>query len=300
MDCKDIRKKFSDYIDHNVSEKEKRDIQEHLDICIKCSNELEMMKKTLEMVRNLPALSAPDGLIDHVIEKIHQHQSKKVKITLVLSKIAFAEIIALVIIMGLKHYFPEKNVTIPVQEKQQLIAGKSESGETKIQPSEIIKKTEKKSQLALKTQQSYSPIQHEREDQLITIEIAKKSPEKEVFVPLFQAEKEFGDRTTEKTLKEEKSIAQPSLQTKRFVANEQINVESEILKQITMEEGKILSDKEISDTEVSRIITVEIKKENYRNMIEQLNQKFEIKNYSSIKDIESPETSIKIQFQIFK
>jgi len=70
MDCKDIREKFSAYIEGTVSHEEKAIIETHLKSCPRCSQELSELSKTIEHLKNLEEVSPPLWLTQKVMASI--------------------------------------------------------------------------------------------------------------------------------------------------------------------------------------------------------------------------------------
>ncbi|MGC8804683.1 MAG: hypothetical protein ACP5QD_01915, partial [Candidatus Ratteibacteria bacterium] len=81
---------------------------------------------------------------------------------------------------------------------------------------------------------------------------------------------------------------------------EKLSPESEIIKHITDAGGKILSESPGSDTEISHVFVAELLASSYKNFLDNLAGKFQVKNYDSIKDAAISETFITIRLQIFK
>ncbi|MCM8825258.1 MAG: anti-sigma factor, partial [Candidatus Omnitrophica bacterium] len=101
MNCKEIQKILSDYLDRAVSESQNEEIDLHLESCKTCQSEFEQLQKTISMVGDLPSVSAPDGLVGSVMEKIQEKQAIRGKLRFWLAGIACAEIVAFVLIYKL-------------------------------------------------------------------------------------------------------------------------------------------------------------------------------------------------------
>lgn len=57
-----IRGELSDYLDGSLSSHERERVEGHLGECADCSAYLSTLRKTVELVRTLPAQAAPSGV----------------------------------------------------------------------------------------------------------------------------------------------------------------------------------------------------------------------------------------------
>jgi hypothetical protein len=80
MECADIQKKLSSYIDNALSPEEKMLIDEHLTSCQKCSASLADMRKTLEYIQKLEDIEPPLWLTQKVMEKVKSEAKPKMGI----------------------------------------------------------------------------------------------------------------------------------------------------------------------------------------------------------------------------
>jgi hypothetical protein len=69
MDCKTLKERISDYLDGQLQDPERREIAAHLDACQACRLEVEAYQKTVDLVRDLPLVPAPEGLADRILQK---------------------------------------------------------------------------------------------------------------------------------------------------------------------------------------------------------------------------------------
>jgi len=70
MDCHNIQKMLSSYIEGIISPEESKLIDEHLSACSKCKEALYGLKKTLEYVQNLEDVEPPEWLTQTVMTRI--------------------------------------------------------------------------------------------------------------------------------------------------------------------------------------------------------------------------------------
>ena len=72
MECADIQKKLSSYIDDALSPEERMLIDEHLTSCQKCSASLADMRKTLEYIQKIEDVEPPPWLTQKVMTKVKE------------------------------------------------------------------------------------------------------------------------------------------------------------------------------------------------------------------------------------
>src|SRR4030042_4881699 len=70
MDCHNVQKMLSSYIEGIISPEESKLIDEHLSACSKCKEALYDLKKTLEYVQNLEDVEPPEWLTQTVMTRI--------------------------------------------------------------------------------------------------------------------------------------------------------------------------------------------------------------------------------------
>ena len=80
MECADIQKKLSSYIDDALSPEERMLIDEHLTSCQECSVSLADMRKTLEYIQKLEDVEPPLWLTQKVMEKVKSEAKPKMGI----------------------------------------------------------------------------------------------------------------------------------------------------------------------------------------------------------------------------
>ena len=77
MECTDIQKYFSEYIDDRLSDKKKTVVKDHLETCQACKEELAALKKTVDRVRDLPKVNAPEKFLFQLNERLEPHSGFK-------------------------------------------------------------------------------------------------------------------------------------------------------------------------------------------------------------------------------
>ncbi len=61
MNCDTIRELFSSYIDDQLNEHDRRQVEQHLAACPDCARELALLRQTVEMAAGLDELELPEG-----------------------------------------------------------------------------------------------------------------------------------------------------------------------------------------------------------------------------------------------
>lgn len=306
MDCRDIHEKFSDYMEGLLPEDEKNLIQQHIEKCTICFREYQEFKKIMQLVQNLPEIKAPDDFTETVMQKIVERQYlKRRRLTLWLGRMAFAEAIALVLI-----------VLFNQPQKEHIIEPGKSNITQKIEQSETIEKQKKASRQKLvkkeikKTETHVIP-QEKRTVSEITIQLAYKTAlaEKPVEKRLEEIEKR-DEVTTDRPagpivaapmMKEALKERERKLE-KAVIPNyqEKVSVESELVTVVSKMEGKIISLLSREDAELRGVVSVELPARTYADFLMQLADKFQIKNLSEIKDITLSETTVRLKIEIFK
>lgn len=70
MECTRTEDLLSSYLDGDLPDREREGIVEHLRQCPRCAEEERALKETLSLLRNLPAETAPPGLLEGVRRRI--------------------------------------------------------------------------------------------------------------------------------------------------------------------------------------------------------------------------------------
>lgn len=72
MACEQFQELISAYLDDELSSKENALITEHFKQCPKCSNDLEQLKSTLDLLHTIRPVDTPEGFKDSVIAEIQK------------------------------------------------------------------------------------------------------------------------------------------------------------------------------------------------------------------------------------
>jgi anti-sigma factor RsiW len=77
MECKDIQKRLSAYIEKAVSSKQKALIDEHLKECKRCRQALASLKRTIKYVQQLDEVEPPAWLAQRVMARVRAEAEEK-------------------------------------------------------------------------------------------------------------------------------------------------------------------------------------------------------------------------------
>jgi len=69
MKCNAIRDELSEFLDGRLTDARRREIAAHFDSCGDCRQELEDLQKVIDLVGELPYMTAPSGLHDRILEQ---------------------------------------------------------------------------------------------------------------------------------------------------------------------------------------------------------------------------------------
>jgi hypothetical protein len=64
-----LRSQFSDYLDGSLDSSDRRRVERHLDECRACSAYLDTMRKTAELLGELPPKAAPRGAKEAILKR---------------------------------------------------------------------------------------------------------------------------------------------------------------------------------------------------------------------------------------
>lgn len=77
MTCSEIEERLQDYLEHRLSEAGKAAVDGHLSRCARCSGMYEDMKKTGEILRNLPQVDPPPFFEQRIVSRIRDEAAQK-------------------------------------------------------------------------------------------------------------------------------------------------------------------------------------------------------------------------------
>lgn len=74
--CNEVKELFSAYIDNEIDEKDRKDLEEHVEACMDCKDELEYLKKIVSAVGSLEEVELPGDFKETLHEKLVNHKHK--------------------------------------------------------------------------------------------------------------------------------------------------------------------------------------------------------------------------------
>jgi len=77
MNCNEIKDMLSLYIDGELDEKEKKAVEEHVEVCESCRSELEQYQKIINMLQSLIEVEPPKGYCKRLHEKLLKAKQQK-------------------------------------------------------------------------------------------------------------------------------------------------------------------------------------------------------------------------------
>lgn len=67
VDCDEVRRRASDYLESDLSEKERKWIQKHLEMCLNCNSFMDTLRSTISMLGELPSKAIPNSLKEKLL-----------------------------------------------------------------------------------------------------------------------------------------------------------------------------------------------------------------------------------------
>jgi len=77
MNCGQIRACLGDYLEGDLDRSAHAQVDEHLEACANCANELQELRSTVALLRSLPSLTSPAGLVDDVMRRIEDGEGRR-------------------------------------------------------------------------------------------------------------------------------------------------------------------------------------------------------------------------------
>jgi TonB family protein len=77
MNCRKVKKLLSPYLDNQLSKKEQRLVNEHLNICSKCQQELRGLRNLVTALKKMDSYPAPKEIMAKVDHYIHKEKAAK-------------------------------------------------------------------------------------------------------------------------------------------------------------------------------------------------------------------------------
>jgi len=112
MNCEDIQKELKAYLDNDIDEQKNKEIKEHLNQCLRCSQDLESQKKLSAVLRAWEGIEPPPNSYERLVARIESKESVWGKVFTYSfgKKMAFrlAEVAAIVVVTLLISQWLEK------------------------------------------------------------------------------------------------------------------------------------------------------------------------------------------------
>lgn len=80
MNCKEVREKICDHIEHQLSREEAKEFEEHMKHCKECQEEYYNLEKVIVKLKNVKDIEPPSQLKYKILDKIKEEKNKKSKI----------------------------------------------------------------------------------------------------------------------------------------------------------------------------------------------------------------------------
>ena len=80
MDCKEVCEKMFDYIEHQLSQEETKQFEEHMKECKYCQNEYYSLEKLIVKLKNIEDIEPSSDLKYKILDNIKKEQKQKPKI----------------------------------------------------------------------------------------------------------------------------------------------------------------------------------------------------------------------------
>ena len=77
MDCQEIQKSLSSYLEGLLSSEEKKRVEEHLSSCVNCRAELAELKKAKDLLRNLDDVEPPPWLTAKIMARVREEKERR-------------------------------------------------------------------------------------------------------------------------------------------------------------------------------------------------------------------------------
>jgi anti-sigma factor (TIGR02949 family) len=119
--CEQLRERFSEYLDGELTPEERAALEEHLAACTGCRAELEALRRTVQAVASLPRRTAPEGLAARVAAEIRaETASPRPKAITVLWARALPIAAMLLIVLGITFLVGYEGAVRRSNERQKL------------------------------------------------------------------------------------------------------------------------------------------------------------------------------------
>lgn len=77
MNCEICQNKLSEYLENELDESTMKEIYAHIEICEDCAHELELLKTTLRLAKEIPQVEPPAEVCEEILSKVQEIAQEK-------------------------------------------------------------------------------------------------------------------------------------------------------------------------------------------------------------------------------
>lgn len=77
MNCEMYQNRLSEYLDNELDESTMKEIFAHIEICQDCAHELELLKTTLRLAKEIPQVEPPAEICVQIINEVQEIAQEK-------------------------------------------------------------------------------------------------------------------------------------------------------------------------------------------------------------------------------
>ncbi len=103
MDCPAVKNLLIEFLEGELSGRDKSDIEEHLKDCLSCRQEQEMLSASWQMLGSYRAPKLKDDFTPSLMRRIHSEQSEIIKVKYTLPRFIFRQMVPVLasVVMGI-------------------------------------------------------------------------------------------------------------------------------------------------------------------------------------------------------
>jgi len=101
MECKIIKDLLSEYLEGDLGDLQKAQVEEHLSVCKDCTAELESLKRLIKNLGSLKKVAAPPDLLDGIHRQLGIQPKKKVSVNRIWVPLEAAGVLVSIILIVL-------------------------------------------------------------------------------------------------------------------------------------------------------------------------------------------------------
>ncbi len=103
MDCSVVKNLLIEFLEGELSGRDKSDIEEHLKDCLSCRQEQEMLSVSWQMLGSYRAPKLKDDFTPSLMRRIHSEQSEIIKVKYTLPRFIFRQMVPVLasVVMGI-------------------------------------------------------------------------------------------------------------------------------------------------------------------------------------------------------